>query len=317
MLKKSGILYFGEFLDLRVLVGKSRYEEVYKCPYCEELKGSPDTEGKFYYNVVKCIGHCFRCETVIISNALRTPELIRQQLETVPDEERYQYQRLALTDWTSPIGEIPESLAYMTHNRGIYSDVLSRFNVLATRTPKLGVVFCNKIWKDRSSKLTDFLSIRNIDSSTRHTNIRDQVKPLVWCNHVDTNCVMLVEGMISGLSVYQHLDGSVCPLVLLGKTISDFQISQLKEIVQSKQVERVYVAADGGFFENSIKIARRVYKALDHQLVFTLRLPFKQDPNSISRRQFREIWENGTFQFQPLATNVLRRNVYGERKAKR
>ena len=78
MLKKVGDVYFGEFLDLKTLVKKSRHEEVYICPFCVELTGSPDVEGKFYYNIVKQVGHCFRCGTVIVSGGLRTPELIRQ-----------------------------------------------------------------------------------------------------------------------------------------------------------------------------------------------------------------------------------------------
>jgi hypothetical protein len=314
MLKEKGKWHFGEFLDLRSLVRKSGREEVYLCPYCVELTKSADVAGHFYYNPTKCVGHCFRCETVIISDALRTPELIRQQLETVPDEDRYPFQRLSIGDWTSPIRENNDCYDYMVKKRGIYAETLLRYNILATGTPRLGVVFCNKIWTDGLSRVTDFLSIRNVNSTLRHTNVRDQVKPLVWCNHVDTNRVILVEGTISGLSVYQHLDGTVCPLVLLGKTISSFQLSQLKGIVLSKKVDRVYVATDGGSFESGIKIARLVYKALDRQDVFLLRLPWKQDPNSISRKRFKELWENEIYPFQPLATNLLRQNAYGVKR---
>jgi Toprim domain len=312
MLRKNGSLYFGEFLDLRVLVRKSNHEEVYRCPYCSQLEKSPDTEGKFYYNTVKQVGHCFKCGVIIVSDALRTPELIRQQLNTVPDEERYQFQKLALNEWTYPINENQECLDYMT-GRGVYLDVLDRFNILATKTPKLGVVFCNKIWKDESSTITDFLIIRNLNATghLRHTNIKNQVKPLLWCNHVDTDSVILVEGTVSGLSVYQHLDGKVSPLVILGKVISDFQLSQLKTIVISKHVEKIYIATDGGYLEHGIKIARRVYKALHRQDVFVLKLPSKKDPNSITRKGFKEVWENQSYSFQPLAANVLRRFAYG------
>jgi hypothetical protein len=313
MLRKKGILYFGEFLDLRVCVRKSHHEEIYKCPYCVELEKTPDTEGKLYYNVVKQIGHCFRCGTIIVSDSLRTPELIRQQLDTVPDEEKYLFQKLALNDWTSPIKDNPECFEYMTQTRGIYPDVLDRFKILATRTPKLAVVFCNKIWWNGLSTLTDFIAIRNLDDKVRHTHVRDQVKPLLWCNYVDTNRVILVEGTTSGLSAFQHLDGLVSPLVLLGKSISSLQLSQLKAIVSSKKVERIYVACDGGFFENGIKIARAVYKGLDRQEVFVLKLPKDRDPNSIRKRRFKELWDNQNYPFEPLAVNVLRHTAYGAR----
>jgi hypothetical protein len=202
----------------------------------------------------------------------------------------------------------------MVNDRRIFPEVLDRFNILATRTPRLGVIFCNKIWTDGLSRVTDFLSIRNVNSTIRHTNIHDQVKPLLWLNYVNTDQVILVEGTISGLSAYQHLDGSICPLVLLGKTISPFQLSQLKEMVSFKHIDKIYIAPDGGAFENGIKIARSVYKSLDRQDVFLLRLPWKQDPNSVSRKRFKEIFEKEIYQFQPLMTNILRRNAYGVRR---
>jgi 5S rRNA maturation endonuclease (ribonuclease M5) len=200
------------------------------------------------------------------------------------------------------------------NNRGINTEILDRFNILATRTPKLGVVFCNKQWRDGSAKVTDFLSIRNIGGSIRHTNLRDQVKPLLWTNYVDTDRVIIVEGAISGLAVYQHLDEKVCPLVLSGKTISSFQIYQLKEIVASKRIEKVYIATDGGFAESGIKIARSVYKALDHQNVYLLNLPWGKDPNSLTREKFREIWDNKCYEFQPLGVNITRMKMYGWRR---
>ena len=96
-LRKSGNQYFGDVSDLTqdLLVGhvSNRNEEVYKCPYCVTVRGKPDNDGKFYFNSVKLIGQCKKCDTIIISTALRTLEQIRAVLETEDDQlERYDNQ---------------------------------------------------------------------------------------------------------------------------------------------------------------------------------------------------------------------------------
>jgi hypothetical protein len=136
----------------------------------------------------------------------------------------------------------------------------------------------------------------------------------MWCHHIDTDCVALVEGTTSGLSVYQHLEGIVSPLVLLGKTISELQLSQLKATIASKKIERIYVVTDGGFFESGIKVAKAVYKALDRQDVFVIKMPWKSDPNSVTQKQFQEIWNREAYPFRPLSVNFLRFRAYGPHK---
>jgi len=41
-------------------------ESLYRCPFCEERMGIRDRKGHLYVNPVKGIGHCFRCNTVVV-----------------------------------------------------------------------------------------------------------------------------------------------------------------------------------------------------------------------------------------------------------
>jgi len=53
-----------EFLDLLnknlEFIRCSGVEYVYNCPLCEVLRGSPDTKGHLYFNIVTQIGYCHR-----------------------------------------------------------------------------------------------------------------------------------------------------------------------------------------------------------------------------------------------------------------
>lgn len=51
-------------LDALQHVHSTRTHDVYICPYCVSKKGTPDTDGKFYFSLKKEIGWCFRCKTV-------------------------------------------------------------------------------------------------------------------------------------------------------------------------------------------------------------------------------------------------------------
>jgi hypothetical protein len=320
MLHRRGRYSFGEYLDLdlKSLVRRSGQEEIYRCPYCSELRGKPDKEGKFYYNIIKQVGHCFSCEAVIVSDALRSPDLIRQQLETPSDEEKYGYQKSSLDVWTSPIKDNQKCFEYMVSQRHISPDVLERFNILATDSPRHGVVFANKTWRNGGdTTMTDFFVIRNLSDTMKHTVLRDQVKPLMWCNQVDSDVLMLVEGTTSGLSAYQHLDGVVSPLILLGKSISELQLKQLRELCHFKKINSVYIATDGGSFEQGLKIAAVVHAALIKQEVFVCYLPWKTDPNTLTKQEFKNIFHTDSHHFQPLFINVIRNRVYQRGQSRR
>jgi hypothetical protein len=302
---------FGEFSDLKILIKSSGREQIFFCPYCEDVKGSPDLEGKFYYNVVKQIGHCFRCETTVSDIGLRSIEQIKLQLDEVSSLEKYREQILNLNGWTSYISSgSPEALEYAVNQRNIYPEVLTKFEVRSCSTPRDAIIFTNRIWIQEGRLVSDFIQLRNINGPLRYSNLADQVKPLCWVNYINSSKVMLVEGFISGMSAYQHLDGEVSPLVLLGKSISGLQLLQLKAACSEKKITQVYVVTDGGFFEDGIKIARILDKELYNQKIYVTKLYWKKDPNNMTRREFLNCFYDRTYEYSKLKESQMRNLAY-------
>jgi hypothetical protein len=318
MLRKSGNKYIGELGDLKEQVGQYRNEIVFKCVYCQELTGNPDTKGKFYYNQLYQVGTCFRCETIIVDNSLRSYELIRQQLNSIPDSVRYKNQIFNLNEWTFPAVDSAEHLEYMTKKRAIRSDVLDRFNVLGCESPRKSIVFINKLNEIDNRYMTDYIQVRliKVKGRRKYINLPDEIKPLSWTQYIDTPEIALVEGFISGLSVYQHTKGKLNPVVLSGKTISELQISQLKEICTLKyNIKTIYVITDGGFFENSIKIARQLERELYDQTIFVTKLPERLDPNEMTADQFNRAWNESSWSYTKLSEGRIRNEAYNRKEA--
>ena len=315
-LRKQGDYYYGEISDLKELVKRSGNELIYKCVYCKELTGEPDLKGKFYYNQMNAVGHCFKCDTRIISNGLRSVELIRQQLNQVPDEYRYAIQKYNMTGWTWLVTSIEcPQLQYMTEKRFISKDTLNHFQVLACESPNEGIVFCNKLFVEDSQYFTDFFQLRQINAFPKYANLRDAVKPLGWTSYVENESIMIVEGFISGMSAYEHLDGMVDPVVLEGKTINKVQISQMKQLCSDNhKIVRIYITLDGGYFEEGIKIARKLERELHGQEIFIVNLPFKKDPNELKKSQFQKVFNEKQYYYTRLSEALVREKAYGKRQ---
>jgi hypothetical protein len=311
-LRKSGQRYFGEFSDLTQQVGRSHSEKRFVCPYCEELTGKPDTKGKFYFNEVYQVGTCFKCGVIILDDSLRSFELIEQQLNRISEEDSYRNQLFNLDKWTFPITEIRSFyLKYMTEDRGIQRSVLDRFNIRACESPKKGIVFTNKIMNMDNRTITDYIQIRNLKGFPKYLNIADEIKPLSWISYIQGDILALVEGFISGLSVYQHTDRRLNPGVLGGKTISKFQTNQLKDLCTVKNIKTIYVITDGGFFENALGIARVIEREIYNQEIIVTKLPGRSDPNELPRAEFQKSLEESSWPYSRLTEGRLRNLAYG------
>jgi hypothetical protein len=311
-LRQRGGKFFGEISDLTEQVGRSQHEIIYRCCYCAELTGNPDTKGKFYFNEVYQVGTCFRCGTVILDDSLRSFELIEQQLNRIPEEDSYRNQLFNLDKWTFPITEIGSFyLKYMTENRNMQRSVLDRFNIRACESPKKGIVFTNKITNMDDRTITDYIQIRKLKGFPKYLNISDEIKPLSWIDYIQSDVLALVEGFISGLSAYQHTDGNLSPGVLGGKSISRFQINQLKDLCTVKSIRTIYVITDGGFFENALGIARVIERELYNQEIIVTKLPGRCDPNEMNKSEFQKSLEESSWPYSRLTEGRLRNLAYG------
>lgn len=50
-------------------LSRSGDELRFNCPNCEDKRGKPDKDGKFYFNIVKQKGYCFKCSTAFYVEA--------------------------------------------------------------------------------------------------------------------------------------------------------------------------------------------------------------------------------------------------------
>lgn len=289
MIKKFGNRYFGELSDLVQFVKNAGTlgEQVWICPYCLELTGRSDRSGHFYYNSIKQVGKCFKCETIITSDEIRSIEAIRQQLDSPSDEEAYNNQVLNFDTWTTKIRACKD---YLVRRRGIWPQTIEKFELRETSyNQRAGVVFINKLFTRNNKTYTDFLQIRNIgeDIKQKYSNLAGVIKPLCWTERVTRDTVMLVEGFISGMAAWQHVDGEIDPLIMLGKSLNKIQLKQLKILCLTKDIKKVFVICDGGFLEDSIKIARVLGRELYSQEIMVTKLFYDKDPAELTRAKFK------------------------------
>lgn len=294
--------HFGKFEDLTELVHSTEEEDIYLCPYCPEIVGTPDTKGKFSYNTIKTIGHCWRCESVIIHDGLRSIEAIQRILKSKNTSINYPDQKLYVAHWSKPISEDIECLQYM-RRRKLNIDILEKYNVRATQSPYAGIVLLNKLI---DTDFTDYLQIRALDStrSLRYNSVKDLVKPLSWIDHIDTEAVAIVEGFISGLAAKQYVPEYLSPLILTGKSISNLQLSMLSEAVDKYSVKSIFIILDGGYEIDALKIARTIYPRLVDVEVFLTKLPRNTDPNELDATTFRTCLQKSII-YNPISESIV------------
>ena len=304
--------YIGSVSDLKEPLNKTDSHDVYSCPYCDTIHGKTrDEEGKLYYSPKKNIGFCFRCESVVLNkDSLFSREHLISLLENNEEENlleninKYDKQNLDLS-WTTCALE-NEIVRDYIKSRGISEDTIKEFNVRACNTPKIGVVFIDKL----EHGITNFFQIRNITKNKyhRHLFLKGAIKPVSWLWKINPDKpVILCEGFASALSAYEHLDKDVYPVVATGKTITKFQLHLFSEV--SKNVKEITICYDGGFVKEAMKSAKSIYNF--GFTIFIMNLPLDKDPNDVDKETFLESF-NKRVLYSPLKetflSNILSQN---------
>lgn len=309
----SDTIYLEDYPDLKQ-AGRATKEEVrYYCPVCEQRRGKPDKDGKLYFNTIKRVGMCFKCGVVLRSNRVMNKEELNEWLSYREEQEAIKEPAKLSLKFTHPVLEDPEAYSYLL-GRGLTGETITRFNIRACNSPVNGIVFNNGV---DENECTDFLQIRNyeaVDKNHRFLNVRNILKPMVLLPFAGSDMI-LCEGFMSAFSAYQYLqrmlpDDDICPLVCTGKSISNYQMSQLKEHCKKFDNPCFYVCLDGGFVQEALKVAKQLMKGVRDATIYIMRLPDDKDPNDISFEKFVDTWNNHTYRF----TNTM--NIYLERKLK-
>lgn len=300
--------FIGKFEDLKEVKSISYNGKIrYFCPYCDSVHNkTKDKAGCLTFDKNKMSGYCFRCGTFVTHDGLQDLEFINSKLlkqHRINNDTNNN--KILKIDWLIPIFDNKEVLDYM-YRRFIETKTLERFNVKACSSPD-GVVFVNQIIEN---KYTDFMQVRFInDNNFKHIFLEDVVKKLCWLHLAKTNNLIVCEGYTDGLSAYQHSKGNLNPIILGGKTITDLQIEELKNFCSKYKEVNVIVCLDGGFFEETLKVANKIYQSCYNTKVQVMHMPFKLDLNEISSYKFEELY-NKILTFEPSKVQYIREKVY-------
>lgn len=300
--------FIGKFEDLKKIKNISYNSKVrYYCPYCDTVHGkSKDTKGSVSFDNKKMSGYCFRCGTFITHDGLQDLEYIKSKiLKNKQAEESKKDNKLLKIDWLKPIFDNKEVVEYM-YRRFIVPETLERFKIKACDSPD-GVVFINKVIEE---EYTDFMQARFInDNNFKHVFLVDLIKKLCWLHLAESNNLIICEGFTDGLSAYQHSEGKLHPIILGGKTITDLQIEELREFCNKHKEVNITVCLDGGFFEDTLKVANKIYQNCYNTNVNVMPMPFKKDLNEISSNKFKDLYSK-TLTFEPSRVQYIREKVY-------
>lgn len=300
--------FIGKFEDLKEVKNVSYNGKIrYFCPYCDTIHGrAKDKSGCVVFDKRSMSGYCFRCNTFITHDGLQDLEYIKAKIlkqKQIADSKKEN--KLLKIDWLTPIWENKEALEYM-YRRFIVDETMERFNIKACSLPD-GVVFINKVIEDN---YTDFMQARFInDNNFKHVFLEDLVKKLCWLHLADDNNLIICEGFTDGLSAYQHSEGRLHPIILGGKTITDLQIEQLREFCSKYKDVNIIVCMDGGFFEDTLKVANKIYQSCYNTKVKVMSMPFNKDLNEISSTKFKELYSK-ILDFEPSKVQYIREQVY-------
>lgn len=298
----------GSVSDLKTTHGSGqpneRGEVRYDCPFCELLRGKPDRQGKFYFNVKKRRGLCFRCGAYVAEEPEYDLEAdIRNYLaalgveeETEAIEPEWRKRTYTLRGWTESVYRDLDAVAYL-YGRGIGHDQIARFGLRVCQEPVHGIVLPNA---DLGNDRTDYFQIRDLGGGwTRYLNPGESAKPIYGAARLGgCTAAFLCEGVFSAISATRYGTGfgAICTY---GKSVKDDQIEAISEL----PVPAVWVMYDGGEFGASLAAARQVTRA--GKAVRVVFLPYGQDPNEISEDQLRISVDRHSVEWNDLTRQFL------------
>lgn len=217
------------------LKSNSGDEVVYFCPECITVKGTPDKKGKLYFNTVKGVGICFRCNTKFSeegANLSNTKSLASKQIkkQAIEKPKTISFDFPALDK---------ECLSYLS-NRHIYLPELAgtkQLNLKRVRGNRKGIVFpfyyegkiakCQIRYLDSKDKQSKYWTQQGSKLPYSPYHVFKNFK-LKGSGHAITIC----EGVFDSIAL--AILGFPNPVAVLGKTVTKFQVEILRRLVPSK-----------------------------------------------------------------------------------
>ena len=294
-----------DFISGEIKKGSKPNEFWTCCPFCEERKGSPDTNFHLGFNTKKAMWHCFRCEAsprnvkTNIENLKDTARLyetpstvtqLRSRIERAATRKTPDYIDLDLISWELTKEHTPLAYDYMI-NRNFSPDEIKKYNLRVGKTfidPKTKRNV--KRWRERI--LFPFFDGDNcifvcgrsyMGRDPKYINSSGSKKSVVYgLERVngEKECI-IAEGIISAIAAERAT--GIPAVCLLGKSNSDWALSKIRS-----KANRVYLSLDGGVNRERRELRRRLL-GLGFE-VFEVLLPEGKDPDDLGS-EYRQCFD--------------------------
>lgn len=248
-------------------------EILYCCPYCEEVKGTPDLKGNLYVNNNSLLYFCQRCGSrghindrpkgYDFEKTPNNPELV-SLLESVvlpsPELDLYEIPDLVPTegdrfyDYLVDRDISPQMISYYNIRKG---SVASKY--------KGRVIVPNQLISKDGKQYTDMFVARYIGEIPKDPNGKplfpkylnpygENKRSVVFNLHrIPVGApIIITEGVFTAISAGRN---AVCTY---GKYVTDIQINK----ILSKRPSSIYVNLDGDAYDRSLELCKRIsYKS--------------------------------------------------------
>ena len=261
-------------------------EKRYHCPFCEKRRGREDRDAKFYLNLTKGLGFCFKCEVKVIADRdhLSEPENLLRLLDIEEEKEEIpSIGNFRVGGWGVPLDESPEGERYLKA-RGLSVDSSRHFSLRFLSKPSPSVILPNGYDDGK----TNYYQIRFLQKgkTPKYYSPKGVAKPLCYLSLVDTDRLIITEGMFSAIAAWEHQRSHkyrYSPVAALGLHLSPYQIWLLEDL----SLQEIVIMLDGGCEDKAYKMSLSLSKSLTRcPPIRIASLPVGKDPNEVDKMTF-------------------------------
>ena len=247
-------------------ISQSGDEVRYNCPFCEEIRGKADDDGKLYFNVKKDKGYCFKCQVIVYPEGSAAPS-DEDELMQACDDSRVKMDPLLLFEGLEKPYEIPFDFEELNAEDKSY--LRSRNPFLIPLAPVLGL----HAWHGRDSGIVSPFFYRNavVKFQTRFYARKDWKKGKYYTHHgtkppysprhilnnfklIGEREVTLCEGTYDAVAL--EIMGFNNPLAVLGDRLTPLQAWTIRNLCPTRAV----VSLDD--WDRSMKMKKVLHKLI-------------------------------------------------------
>lgn len=253
-----------------IIVNETPTHNQYDCPFCIDVRGEPDDEGKLYWDRDKLVSYCFRCETVGILKSDKPISEVMLELALTRLRDKLSIQvpdKIKLT--SLPYEKMFDTLdeegrSYIESRCPLYSDIIDKLQFRSS--PKYGVSL-PVIIDDITVAYIIRVFPEHVKDKRKYllaTGVKYLYSPNNIINSRTRYCeVTLVEGTFDAIGAL--LDGYPNPIACFGKTITPLQIHVLRKLCPTKI--NIYLDETSLSFKLMHKIRRSFPTCSDIQII--------------------------------------------------